>query len=118
LSYSTFSGKRRLYVIDECFTEDAHLITPEGPISIKELVEKQYSGFVLSYNLEDQEPVWRPLTNWYSQGTREVLSLSFDNGITLEVTPEHLLYTRNRGWVRADSLLETDDIVDASIECL
>jgi len=118
LSYSTFSGKRRLYVIDECFTEDAHLITPEGPISIKELVEKQYSGFVLSYNLENQEPVWRPLTNWYSQGTREVLSLSFDNGITLEVTPEHLFYTRNRGWVRADSLLETDDIVDASIECL
>lgn len=103
--FGSFSGKRKVYLFDECFTEDTMLITPEGSQSIKDLVEQKYDGLVLSRNVETGEQCWQPVTNWYDiQDERECLTLEFDSGVVLTVTTDQELFTMNRGWVAVSKL--------------
>jgi len=112
LDFVTAGATKRIYVFDECFTEDTQLMTREGLRSIKNLVESHFDGEVLSFDLGTKEPVWCPLTDWFDLGERDVIRLTLDNGTVLTVTPEQELYTRNRGWVKAVDLTEWDDIVE------
>lgn len=112
IQYSTFSGKRRLYLFDECFTEDALLITPDGPRSIRDIVESKYEGLVLSHDVDADNPVWAPVEGWFDQGVRDTVTLTFDNGVSVTVTRSHLFYTTNRGWVEAGDITGEDDVVD------
>jgi len=112
--FGSFSGRRKVYLFDECFTEDTMLVTPEGSQSIKDLVEQQYDGLVLSYNVETGEAAWQPVTNWYDiEDERECLTLEFDNGVVLTVTTDQELFTKNRGWVPASELMDDDDICES-----
>ena len=117
--FGTFSGKRKIYLFDECFTEDTMLITPEGSQSIKDLVEQKYEGLVLSCYVETGETCWQPVTNWYDiEDERECLTLEFDNGVVLTVTTDQEVFTTNRGWVAASDLTEGDDIGEIQIASL
>lgn len=118
IEYATFSGRRRLYLFDECFTADTVLLTREGFRSIRELVESRFQGEVLSFSSEDGAPVWRNLTDWFDLGEKPVVTLEFDNGVTLTVTPNQEMYTRNRGWVAACDLTEEDDVEETSFSGL
>lgn len=113
--YHTLGGKsRKIYLIDECFTEDTQVMTEIGLKSIKEVVETRYSGRVLSYDAETQREVWKPVTDWFDiPDEREVLRLTFDNGVEITVTLNQDIYTTNRGWVKACELTEQDDICEA-----
>ncbi len=110
LQYSTVSGKRRIYLFDECFTEDTVLLTRDGFRSIRDLVEVRFSGEVLSFDTESGQRVWRPVTDWFDLGDREVITLEFDNGVEITVTTNQEVYTTNRGWVEACRLTEDDDV--------
>lgn len=117
--FGTYSGQRRIYLFDECFTEDTMLVTPEGPQSIKDLVERRYTGLVLSYDVETKSQCWKSVTNWYDiEDERECLTLEFDNGIVLTITVDQEIFTTNRGWVVASDLTEEDDICEAGIASL
>lgn len=119
IQYGTFSGKRKIYIFDECFTEDTMLITPEGARSIKDLVEQRYEGLVFSCNPETGTTCWQPVTNWYAlEEDRECLTLEFDNGTLLTVTVDQEIFTKNRGWVAASALTEDDDICETRIASL
>lgn len=103
--FGSFSGKRKVYLFDECFTEDTMLVTPKGSQSIKDLVEQRYEGLVLSYDVETGEPCWQPVTNWYAiEEERECLTLEFDNGVKITVTTDQEILTETRGWVSASDL--------------
>lgn len=111
--YHTLGGKdRRIYLIDECFTEDTQLLTEDGLRSIKDIVEDQYDGRVLSYDTEKNQSVWKRVVDWFDVGQKETLTLTFDNGVELTVTLDQELYTENRGWVAARDLTKQDDICD------
>ena len=110
IQYDTFSGRRRMYLFDECFTGDTLLLTQDGFQSIASLVQARYAGLVLAQN--EKGPVWVHLTDWFDQGEREVFRLEFDNGVVLKVTSNQLIQTRNRGWVSAGDLTAEDDVVE------
>jgi DNA polymerase III delta prime subunit len=118
VTYSTFSGKRRIYLFDECFTEDTVLLTRAGFRSIRTLVEERFTGDVLSFDTDTQEKVWRPVTAWFDLGSREVITLEFDNGVELTVTTNQEIYTHNRGWVEAAQLTEQDDVEETSFQTM
>ena len=40
----------------------------------------------------------------------ELYEIEDDNGNVLRCTGDHLIYTKNRGYVRADELVETDEL--------
>jgi len=117
--FGSFSGKRKVYLFDECFTEDTMLLTPEGPRSIRDLVETQYDGLVASYQGDFEEVCWQPVTDWYEiHDERECLTLEFDNGVVLTVTTDQEIFTLNRGWVPASELIDEDDICETEIASL
>jgi len=114
--FGSFSGKRKIYLFDECFTEDTMLLTPEGPRSIRDLVETEYDGLVASYQGVFEEVCWQPVTDWYEiPDERECLTLEFDNGVVLTVTTDQEIFTLNRGWVPASDLTDEDEVCDRSI---
>lgn len=114
--FGSFSGKRKVYLFDECFTRATQLMTPEGSRSIKDLVEQKYDGLVLSFDMETGEQCWKPVTNWYDiEDERECLTLEFDNGVFLSVTTNQEMATKNRGWVLASELTKDDDIYEIAI---
>ena len=115
LAFSVFGAAKRVYLLDECFTEDTLLRTSVGWRSIRELVEARDPVEVLSYDTTTHNVVWRPLTDWFELTTeRDVLRLVLDNGEEIIVTPDQEIYTRNRGWVTAESLTEDDDILEVA----
>lgn len=118
LQYSTVSGKRRIYLFDECFTEDTVLLTREGFRSIRDLVDERFTGEVLSFNAETGQKVWKSVTDWFDLGEREVITLEFDNGVEITVTTNQEVYTTNRGWVEACHLTEDDDVEEVRFQRL
>lgn len=122
LEYATFSGKRTIYLIDECFTEDTVLLVKgdDGTITlrgIRDLVEKRFQGEVLSFDVETGGDVWSQVTDWFELGRRNVVRLTFDNGVTITVTENQKIYTNNRGWVTASDLTDQDDVKESSVMC-
>ena len=43
-------------------------------------------------------------------GVKPIVRLRFSNGQELRCTPNHRFWTSNRGWVRADELVDSDEI--------
>lgn len=113
LQYVSFSGSRMLYLFDECFTEDTTLLTRDGYRSIKWIVDSKYEGEVLSYDTNLKENVWSSVINWFDIGQKEVMTLTFDNGVEVTATLEQEIYTQNRGWVKAIDLTGEDDVVES-----
>lgn len=65
----------------------------------------------LSYNETTGMNEWKQITA--AQKTKvnaEVLEVEY-NGHILRCTPDHKIYTKNRGWVEARNLLETDELI-------
>jgi DNA polymerase III gamma/tau subunit len=110
--YYTLGGKdRRIYLIDECFTEDTQIKTEEGLRSIKDVVETKYSGKVLSFDTTLNQNVWKTITDWFDiPDKRDVIQLTFDTGVEITTTLNQDIYTFNRGWVKACDLVELDNI--------
>lgn len=115
--FGTFSGGRKLYLFDECFTEDTMLVTPEGPRSTRDLVEQRNDGLVASFDPATGGSCWKPVTNWYAiEDERDCVTLEFDNGVMLTVTTDQEIFTANRGWVAASELTEDDDVCTTGVQ--
>lgn len=116
LPFAVLGAPKRIYLFDECFTEDTLLVTRQGSKSIRTLVKSRSTEDVLSYDTKSQTVVWRSLSDWFVlPDERDVVRLVFDNGVEITVTEDQEVLTRNRGWVKAVELTEDDDIVETSL---
>jgi hypothetical protein len=114
LPFTVMGASKRIYLFDECFTEDTLLRTPVGLRTIRDIVESRYEGDVLSFDPLTNSVVWRKVIDWFRiKDLRDLLRITLDNGVVLTVTPEQELFTSNRGWVKAQSLDFDDDVVEA-----
>lgn len=99
-----------------CLTGDTLVSTPEGDIRMDELVRRITSGEspqVYSYNeqtheVESKAATWGDLT----RTSAKIVELELDNGRTIKLTPDHKVYTQNRGYVEAQDLTEDDILLD------
>jgi ribonucleoside-diphosphate reductase alpha chain len=114
--FNPYNYGETIYATNPCVTGDTLVTLRSGEeIAIKELIERYKKGEnfeVLSYNIENdcyenKRVIWGDLT----RKRAKYLYLDFDNHRTLKVTPDHKIYTRNRGYVRADELTSEDDVV-------
>lgn len=90
ISVSGFKSKHD----DFCFPAETPVVTYAG---IKPIVEVTTNDLVLT------RQGWKKVLKAWCSGNKEVITRY---GIT--ATPNHLVYTSNRGWVRLDSLKDTD----------
>ena len=99
-------------IVDECFDGDARVLTSDrGYIPIKEI---ESGDSIINYSEETKEfkvdTVVKPHTNIAKSNNEKMYELEFDNGATIKVTGNHKFLT-TVGWVRADELTDTHDII-------
>lgn len=98
-------------VTNPCLTGDTLISTDKGLVPIKDITidHKVYSYDIEKSVYEYDDIFWCGLTKFNVDIMELVIS---DNGkeYRLTCTPDHEIYTRNRGFVKAEDLTEDDDI--------
>jgi ribonucleotide reductase alpha subunit len=109
----------RINASNPCFPADQRVVTDRGLIPIGDLVSRAATGETFAVYTNDvtseTDPAARVVATrplqYMVTGTNPIVSLEFSDGSTLRCTPRHRLWTANRGWVRAEDLTETDEVV-------
>jgi len=101
-----------LLLFDECLKKGQKLRTVNGLRNIEDI---QIGDLVLSYNDKTNVNEYKKVNKTYknmikSKSYKHFLKITLESGDKIEVTPNHKVFTRNRGYVRADELKEDDDI--------
>ena len=108
----------RINASNPCFPADARVHTTIGQIPFGELYERARDGEefqVYTHRATAEEPGEGVLASApiaiMRNGVKPVLRLRFSDGRELRCTPNHRLWTANRGYVPADELTEQDEIL-------
>lgn len=96
-----------------CFSGDTIIETEFGPTPIKDIKEPTW---VYTMDHHGKLDIALATAAWMTREKAETLTLRFNNGRELTVTPDHLIYvdeTKNTdaGWVKAQDLVEGDVVV-------
>lgn len=93
--------------VNPCITGDALISTTEGEIQIRDLVGEKPYVYCMD---EDGELVIRQASKvWMTRRNAQLVEIRTSRG-SLRCTPDHLIHTRNRGWVEAADLRRGDKI--------
>lgn len=98
-----------------CVSGDTIIITDKGNMTMFELVDRIKDNEnikALSYNTETNITEYKQII--FGDKTREnanVIEIELDNGNKLKLTPDHKVYTENRGYVNASDLTEDDILI-------
>lgn len=108
-------GEIMFLLLGGCFHEDTKVTTRDGAKRIKDVTIDDY---VLTFNTERKTYHWiKPFAVLPTPTEeKEKYQLTFDDGSVIKATEDHPFYTKNRGWVKAKDLMESDDIVTFSTE--
>jgi len=98
--------------VNPCLTGDSMIITDNGEIPIKELVDKYKDVKVLTYNIKTKEKEWEKITDAFkTKENADIIKVEFDDGTNLELTPDHKVYTEERGYIKASQLTKDDTLI-------
>jgi ribonucleoside-diphosphate reductase alpha chain len=109
----------RITASNPCFPGDQRVVTDSGLVPIGELVRRAcdevtfgvYTNDVTAReNPQDRITATTP-TRYMVTGRNEIVELRFSDGSRLRCTPNHRIWTANRGWVHACDLTGEDRVV-------
>ena len=107
LSEYVKTGEFKFAGVNPCLVGDTMIQTIEGPIAIKDLVGTEPYVYCMDDNgmlvVKKASKVWKTREN------AQLVEIDFNRG-KLICTPDHLIYTRNRGWVKAIELQPKDKL--------
>ena len=92
-----------------CLPPDALISTPKGQVRIDQ-IEDGEEIFALDNSNTDLQLVLAHVGHVSDRESEEVIVIEVDGG-TLELTPEHPVMTKNRGWAEAGDLTSDDEIL-------
>ncbi len=108
----------RINASNPCFPADARVHTTAGLMPIGELVERGERGErieVYTHRATADQPASGVLVSepvrFMRNGVKPILNLRFSNGGELRCTPNHRLWTVNRGYVQAEQLTAADRVL-------
>ncbi|MGO9976121.1 MAG: LAGLIDADG family homing endonuclease [Solirubrobacteraceae bacterium] len=108
----------RINASNPCFPADARVHTTLGLLPIAELVARGEAGEeirVYTHRATAQQPASGVATSepaaFMRTGISSILRLRFANGAELRCTPNHRIWTLDRGYVRADELTSADQVM-------
>ncbi|WP_348651145.1 LAGLIDADG family homing endonuclease [Micromonospora sp. WMMD882] len=113
----------RITASNPCFTADTLVHTDKGLIRFDALIDRARQGETFGVYTHDATNPDAPadrieLTSPEAlmiTGTNEILRLEFSNGMVLRCTPNHRIWTTNRGYVEAAELTEEDRILPLNL---
>ncbi|MGO9822010.1 MAG: LAGLIDADG family homing endonuclease [Solirubrobacteraceae bacterium] len=108
----------RINASNPCFPADACVHTTQGLMSIADLFERGENGekiHVYTHRATAGEPgsgvTATQVVAFMRNGVSPIVRLRFANGAQLRCTPNHRIWTLNRGYVRAEDLTERDQVM-------
>ncbi|MGL5930491.1 MAG: LAGLIDADG family homing endonuclease, partial [Dermatophilaceae bacterium] len=108
----------RITASNPCFPADQRVVTDRGLVRIGDLVARATEGETFDVYTNDvtsegdavNRVVATSPLQYMVNGRKEILELRFTDGSRLRCTPNHRVWTGNRGWVRAEHLEPTDEV--------
>lgn len=91
--------------VNPCVTGDTLVQTIQGAVAIKDLVGTE--PYVYCMDKDGKLVVKRATKVWKTRENAQLVEIDFNRG-KLICTPDHQIYTRNRGWVAAKDLKAKD----------
>jgi ribonucleoside-diphosphate reductase alpha chain len=109
----------RITASNPCFPADQRVVTDSGLVPIGDLVRRACDEVSFAVYTNDvtakQDPQDRITatspTRYMITGRNEIVELRFSDGSRLRCTPNHRVWTANRGWVHASQLAGEDRVV-------
>lgn len=97
----------------DCVPPGTRILTPNGSVSIEDI---KIGDIVYTYMHSDSSDPSIRVSDVVEQVFAreydgELIHIELENGKYVEVTPEHEVFTHNRGYVRAGELTENDDLL-------
>jgi len=116
--WHTCPNSGRINASNPCFPGDARVHTSKGLMPIAELVERGENGeeiHVYTHRVTAEIPgsgvvATEPIA-FMRNGVSPIVRLRFANGAELRCTPNHRIWTINRGYVRAEDLTADDEVM-------
>lgn len=92
-----------------CLVEGTNISTDRGLVPI-ELIN--IGDVVNSFDVESQEYVLNEVEQIFKRTyDGDLIDIELEDGTIISITPNHEIYTKNRGWILADELTINDDIL-------
>jgi len=98
---------------EQCCSGKTMVRTANGVMQLDEIVRRATDGLETSVAcLNDSgRVVYRKVVSGSRNGKKETCKMKLDNGMELVCTPDHRVFTKNRGWVQVNHLMPDDDIL-------
>ena len=98
-----------------CLTRDTIINTNLGKLTLEEVINRinnKEKIQALSYDIETKENEYQQIS-WGSKtrDNTDIIEIELDNGEKLKLTPDHKVFTENRGYIEAANLTEEDIII-------
>lgn len=108
-------------IFNPCLIGSTLIKTKGGEVSIKELAEKtlenQRKTKILSYNEDTKELEWKKLKFAIkTKSMAKTITLKFNDNTEVTCTPDHQIFTLNRGYIAAKHLEVDDEIISSSTD--
>ncbi|KDR54417.1 MULTISPECIES: DNA polymerase III subunit gamma/tau [Limnospira] len=110
--FSPVQCRYKVYVIDECLTGDALILSDRGWLRIDDRTLEECR--VLSYNESTQQWEWQQVLRWLDQGVRETWKIKTIR-TEIKCTGNHLIRT-DKGWVKAADITPNMKILSPEID--
>jgi len=97
-----------------CISGEALIKTSKGELSIPDIQKLMSSELIKAKTFNENTKKIEYKEILVAQKTKEnasIVEIETEDGQTLKLTPDHKVYTENRGWVEAAQLLETDILI-------
>lgn len=110
---SGIASKQNL-LVGACVIDETLIETNKGrftAITLNKDFVKNNNILIKGYNIEENIFDFYEFDGFRISGNKEVIKLTFDNDTDLICTEDHMLLTKNRGWIQASLLNETDILI-------
>lgn len=101
-------SNQTIYGTNPCISGDSWIRTTKGKFKIKDLVGKEVDVYCMDDN--GNLAISKATNIRKTRENAELVRIATTKG-SLVCTPDHLIYTKNRGYIRASELNKTDKIV-------
>ena len=106
----------KIRATNPCFTKDTIVSTPNGDFTVEEiLANKELYKEIYSYNTITKEVEVDTITDVFlTKENANIIELELEDGGKIKLTPDHRVFTENRGWVEAAQLTIDDVLIKIS----
>ena len=93
-------------VSEKCISGDSILILEQhGYQKISDVVDNKIQDNVLAFNIETQQNEFLPILKMFNNDVHDDwIEIELEDGKKILVTPNHRIYTENKGYIKAEEL--------------